>query len=102
MQSAVDAEPVFLRQTETIEAVVERSHGDAEELRGGLAVAVGLTQRLEHALLFRFVARRGQGRRGRGESQIAFTNRFAAPHHQTLFVNRPREFGIRYMKRWGD
>lgn len=23
-------------------------------------------------------------------------------HHQTLFVNRPREFGIRYMKRWGD
>lgn len=24
------------------------------------------------------------------------------PHHQTIFTNRPREFGIRYMKRWGD
>ena len=23
-------------------------------------------------------------------------------HHQTLFVSRPLEFGIRYMKRWGD
>ncbi len=23
-------------------------------------------------------------------------------HHQTLFTNRPREIGIRYMKRWGD
>jgi outer membrane receptor protein involved in Fe transport len=23
-------------------------------------------------------------------------------HHETLFTNRPREFGIRYMKRWGD
>jgi len=23
-------------------------------------------------------------------------------HHQTVFTNRPREFGIRYMKRWGD
>lgn len=23
-------------------------------------------------------------------------------HHQTLFTNRPREFGVRYMKRWGD
>ena len=24
------------------------------------------------------------------------------PHHQTVFTNRPREFGFRYMKRWGD
>lgn len=24
------------------------------------------------------------------------------PHHQTTFTNRPREFGLRYMKRWGD
>jgi outer membrane receptor protein involved in Fe transport len=24
------------------------------------------------------------------------------PHHQTVFTNRPREIGIRYMKRWGD
>lgn len=24
------------------------------------------------------------------------------PHHQTVYTNRPREFGIRYMKRWGD
>lgn len=24
------------------------------------------------------------------------------PHHQTVFTNRPREVGIRYMKRWGD
>ncbi|HEX6259812.1 MAG TPA: TonB-dependent receptor [Woeseiaceae bacterium] len=24
------------------------------------------------------------------------------PHHQTRFVNRPREFGVRFMKRWGD
>ncbi|MEX2126015.1 MAG: TonB-dependent receptor [Woeseia sp.] len=24
------------------------------------------------------------------------------PHHQTLFVNRPREVGVRYMKRWGN
>ena len=23
-------------------------------------------------------------------------------HHQTVFTNRPREVGIRYMKRWGD
>ncbi|MDZ7769951.1 MAG: TonB-dependent receptor [Woeseiaceae bacterium] len=23
-------------------------------------------------------------------------------HHQTRYVNRPREFGIRYMKRWGN
>ncbi|MGY8795147.1 MAG: TonB-dependent receptor domain-containing protein, partial [Woeseiales bacterium] len=23
-------------------------------------------------------------------------------HHQTLYTNRPREIGIRYMKRWGD
>ena len=23
-------------------------------------------------------------------------------HHQTIYTNRPREFGIRYMKRWGD
>ena len=23
-------------------------------------------------------------------------------HHQTLFTNRPLEFGVRYMKRWGD
>ncbi len=23
-------------------------------------------------------------------------------HHATVFTNRPREFGIRYMKRWGD
>jgi iron complex outermembrane receptor protein len=23
-------------------------------------------------------------------------------HHQSAFINRPREFGIRYMKRWGD
>jgi iron complex outermembrane receptor protein len=23
-------------------------------------------------------------------------------HHQTGYVNRPREFGMRYMKRWGD
>lgn len=23
-------------------------------------------------------------------------------HHQTIFTNRPREFGIRYMKRWGE
>ena len=23
-------------------------------------------------------------------------------HHQTVFTNRPREFGIRYMKRWGN
>jgi outer membrane receptor protein involved in Fe transport len=23
-------------------------------------------------------------------------------HHQTVFTNRPREMGIRYMKRWGD
>jgi outer membrane receptor protein involved in Fe transport len=23
-------------------------------------------------------------------------------HHQTLFTNRPREAGIRFMKRWGD
>jgi hypothetical protein len=22
--------------------------------------------------------------------------------HQTFYTNRPREFGIRYMKRWGD
>ena len=24
------------------------------------------------------------------------------PHHQSLYTNRPREAGIRYMKRWGD
>lgn len=24
------------------------------------------------------------------------------PHHKTVFTNRPREVGIRYMKRWGD
>ena len=24
------------------------------------------------------------------------------PHHQTNYTNRPREVGIRYMKRWGD
>ena len=24
------------------------------------------------------------------------------PHHQNAYVNRPREFGVRYMKRWGD
>ena len=23
-------------------------------------------------------------------------------HHQSLYTNRPREVGIRYMKRWGD
>jgi len=23
-------------------------------------------------------------------------------HHQSAYVNRPREFGVRYMKRWGD
>ena len=23
-------------------------------------------------------------------------------HHQNVFVNRPTEFGVRYMKRWGD
>jgi len=23
-------------------------------------------------------------------------------HHQNAYVNRPREFGVRYMKRWGD
>jgi outer membrane receptor protein involved in Fe transport len=24
------------------------------------------------------------------------------PHHQSVYVNRPLEFGVRYMKRWGD
>jgi len=24
------------------------------------------------------------------------------PHHQTVFTNRPREVGVRFMKRWGD
>ena len=24
------------------------------------------------------------------------------PHHQTVYTNRPREFGVRFMKRWGD
>jgi outer membrane receptor protein involved in Fe transport len=23
-------------------------------------------------------------------------------HHQNAYINRPREFGVRYMKRWGD
>ena len=40
---------------------------------------------------------------------IFFRKRAPAPqmaegreHHQRLFVARPLEFGLRYMKRWGD